>query len=305
MTHPLPHPFVLDAKAVASGQDLPTPELFGITETKDLGIFLAHLASAAVHWRWTAPATFVTGIENLFPAAVQAVQGIENIPDEIGDLSDKEITELAYIIERTVDFSALNISDEEAEGVGADPQASYGIEETADIARMFAQLLSLGIEYRKYNAASLAVQALTMAPVLFKAIGGISAVPKELGDLEEAEIAVLHTILRDEFHVDSIDLELAVEEAWAAVLMWYRGVMLLMKMLAAKQSKSQAAKEFTRQLVLCLGHLAVLYRLVKPLMSPPESTPVVGEGLADGAEAAGEAENVAGTGHTEDGADIQ
>lgn len=262
-----------EAEEVLEGKEtLDVPELYGVIETKDVLLFLAELASASVSWQFTNPMTFATRFERIFPAAVQAFDGIDKVPVEIDDLSEDEIDQLAYAVERTLDFSKLNIVPPDPNAKPVAP-APMGIEDTEDIVRLIAVLAAMGIEAKKLNIGQITMKGVALAPVIFKALAGIGNVPKEFKDLDAAETKRLHAILVQEFHVENVDLEIAVESAWRCVLSWANAVMMLLK-IRTSEVKPKAMKEFSRELIRSLGHLAILVRGMRPLFQPPQSPKV-------------------------------
>ena len=266
-----------EAESVLDGKEtLEVPELYGVTETQDVLLFMAELASASVSWQFTNPATFTTRFERMFPAAVAAFDGIDKVPEEIGDLSEAEIDMLAYAVERTLDFSKLNMTEKAAkDAADLKPAPELGVDDTADMVRLIAALAATGIEAKKLNLGPIAAQGVALAPTIFRALSGIGNIPKEMADLSPAEIKRLHAILVSEFHVEDTDIEIAMEAAWLCILTWYNAVVMLLKIRAAGDAKPKAMKEFSRELIRSLGHLAVLVRTMRPLYAPP-AAPKVG-----------------------------
>lgn len=141
-------------------------------------------------------------------------EAAEMSPETVVEKTDAVLNEMAVEAEKTVAEAPVSAAADPAPAPTPDPVV-YGIKETKELLK-FVLDLGMGLEQ------ALADKKMTFGDVgcflvAFKdavpAFAGINLVPKEMGNLSDAEIAELVTFVETEFHLNDQKIEHIVDMA--------------------------------------------------------------------------------------------
>lgn len=99
---------------------------FGISETKDVLIFVCRVGNYAAQYKGLNMATIIDGATKVIPSGISALSGIGDVPHELADLQDEEIAEL-----RAAAAQELALDTEAVEQI-----VTEGLEALLHLARM-------------------------------------------------------------------------------------------------------------------------------------------------------------------------
>jgi len=98
---------VLDELAGQTEEPVPVPveNKYGVSETKDALTFIISFAHAAFEYTNKGLLIVANALFTLLPEAITAVKGADQIPNELGDLTDDERAGLLYFFKEKFDIT--------------------------------------------------------------------------------------------------------------------------------------------------------------------------------------------------------